>query len=74
VLDVGNVEVTRDSFRVLAMRAGNSDDARVFTILETGDLRRTRKAGADDSDSYFVCDDLHLDALIKIGRQSNGRF
>ena len=37
------------------MRAVDRHDARVFTVLESRNLRGPRKAGADDADANFVC-------------------
>jgi len=36
-------------FRMFAARAGDSDNLRALTILETGNLRRLRKTRTDDS-------------------------
>src|SRR2546421_601911 len=49
-----NVELARDFFSMVAMRAGNRHDARAFAILESGNLRRAGEAGADDSDANDV--------------------
>jgi hypothetical protein len=41
---------------MFATGAGNRDNLRAFTVLETGNLRRLRKTGADyaDSDGFLV--------------------
>ena len=46
-----NLKFRGDLLRVLAVAAGNRNDARVFTILETGNLRRARKASANNADT-----------------------
>jgi len=55
-LNMGNVEFPRDFFSMFATGAGNRDNLRAFTVLETGNLRRLRKTGADyaDSDGFLV--------------------
>jgi hypothetical protein len=39
-------------FRIFTMAARNRHNARVFTILKAGDLRRARKARPDDANAY----------------------
>src|SRR5262245_2070308 len=60
---VRNVEFARDFFRVFAMRAGNHDPARTFTVFEAGNLGRARKARADDPDTDRILHGFHRLAL-----------
>src|SRR5947208_592699 len=50
-LDVRDVEFTRHFFRVFASRAGDRGQTRAFAIRKAGNLRRPRKACADDADA-----------------------
>lgn len=54
--DVLDIELARDSLRMLTMPAGNGDDLRAGAVLKTGNLRRPRKARANDSYSDCFCD------------------
>jgi hypothetical protein len=55
-LDMFDVKLAGNFCGMLAMCAGDSNDARAFAVLETGDLRRAREAGSDDTYSDCLCD------------------
>ena len=56
--DVFNAKFVRDFLGMLAVRAGDCDHARAFTVLEARNLCRARKARANNAYADCLCDDL----------------
>lgn len=56
ILGVFDAKLARNFFGVLTMGAGDRDDAGVFAVLETRNLRRARESRADDADANCLCD------------------
>ena len=62
--DVFNAKFLRDTLCVFAMAAGDRYDSCSLTIAKAGDLRRARKAGADDTNTYrFLFTQVRLPSL-----------
>ena len=56
IFNVIDAKFAGNFFSPIAMRAGNRDDPRVLAVLEPGNLRRAREAGADNADANCLCD------------------